>query len=477
MNQTLYGGIAERILQAIEAGSYREGEKIPSIRVLSRQFGVSLNTVKEAYSLLESQRYIEGRPQSGFFVRRRALPLIRCPADGIEGLDPTKLSICRIMGPLQERREDPGLRLSLANIDPELAPEKVLHAHLIQQVRLGGARGLEYQFLPGDPTLREEIARWGLTAGVVASPDDILITNGCTEAFHLALQAVCRPGDTIAVESPTYGSFPLLAQELGLRVVEIPSDAMEGLDLGVLGFALDHHPVKAVLVVANHNNPQGSVMPVERKQALVEMLEARGIPLIEDDVYGDLGFGPHRPPACKSFDRTGNVLYCNSFSKTLAPGWRVGWILPGRFQERVVGIKSLMNLTTASVTQKALAAYLRSESYEKHLRRLRSKLAFQMGALHEAVSRSFPPGTRTTRPQGGLSLWIELPGADTLSLYRSALAEGIGLSPGPLFSTSGRFGSYLRLCSGFWNPGVEAAVVRLGELADASVIRSAISVS
>jgi len=208
------------------------------------------------------------------------------------------------------------------------------------------------------------------------------------------------------------------------------------------------------------------VVPDDRKRSLVELLESLSIPLIEDDVYGDLGFGSQRAVACKAFDRTGNVLYCNSFSKTLAPGWRVGWILPGRFKERLVGIKSLMNLTTNSIAQKTLAAFLREESYDKHLRRLRGRLAEQMGALQETVARSFPLGTKTTRPQGGLSLWIELPeGSDSLSLYRRALHEGIGLSPGPVFSTSGRFENYLRLCSGFWNPGIEAAVVRLGELA------------
>lgn len=465
-SQTLYGGIADTILQAIEAGSYREGDRIPSIRVQSRQFGVSLNTVKEAYSLLESQRYIEGRPQSGFFVRRRALPLTRCLDDGVEGLDPTTMSICRIMGPLQEKREDPGLLLSMANLSPDLVPDKRLNAHLVEQARLWGAKGLEYQFLPGDLSLREEIARMSPAAGVVTSPDDILITNGCTEAFHLALKAVCRPGDTIAVESPTYGSFPLLAQEMDLRVVEIPSDPRDGLDIEVLRFALDHHPIKALLVVANHNNPQGSVIPDNRKLALVELMEERGIPLIEDDVYGDLGFGPLRPRACKTFDRTGNVLYCNSFSKTLAPGWRLGWILPGRFKDRITSIKSLMNLSTNSVTQKALAAFLREESYERHLRRLRSRLAENMGALHETVAKSFPSGTRTTRPQGGLSLWIELPeGSDSMGLYRRALAEGIGLSPGPAFSTSGRYQNYLRLCSGFWNPRIESSVERLGTLA------------
>ncbi len=464
--QTLYGGIAETILQAIEGGSYREGDRIPSIRVQSRHFGVSLNTVKEAYSLLESQRYIEGRPQSGFFVRRRALPLTRSLDEGTESLDPTTMNICRIMGPLQEKREDPGLRLSMANLDPELVPEKRLNASLVDQARLWGARGLEYQFLPGDQGLREEIARWSPTAGVIVSPDDILITNGCTEAFHLALKATCKPGDTIAVESPTYGSFPLLAQEMDLRVIEIPSDPRDGLDWEILRFALDHHPIRALLLVANHNNPQGSVIPDDRKQALVELLESRGIPLIEDDVYGDLGFGQVRPRACKTFDRTGNVLYCNSFSKTLAPGWRVGWILPGRFKDRVVSIKSLMNLTTTSVTQKAVAAFLKEGGYDKHLRRLRARLAENMGALHETVARSFPLGTRTTRPQGGLSLWIELPsGTDSLDLYRRALHEGIGLSPGPAFSTSGRYGNYLRLCSGFWNPRIEAAVERLGRLA------------
>ena len=468
MKETLYGGIAQTLLRAIDTGTYREGDRIPSIRAMSGKLGVSVNTVKEAYSLLESQRYIEGRPQSGFFVRRRILPLARTPQDESETLDPTKMSICRILGPLQDRSGGSGLRPSLAIVDPELLPEKRLNHHLVEQTRLAGGRGLNYLFLPGDEGLREQIARISLDAGIVCGSDDILITNGCTEAYHLAIQAVCKSGDLVAVESPTYMNFGLLCEELGFRVMEIPSDPETGLNVDILRFALKHHPIRAVLLVSNFSNPTGAALSEERKRELVDLLEERGVPLIEDDIFGETGFGPRRPDTCKAYDRTGNVIYCSSFSKTLTSGWRIGWLLGGKYQNRIINLKALFTATTTSVTQKAVAAYLREEAYDKHLRRLRGHLARQMGCLQETVAKTFPEGTRTSRPQGGMTLWVELPPeVNSLDLYRRALEADIGLCPGPAFSISGRFGNFLRLCSGFWNPEIAEAVARLGAMAAA----------
>jgi DNA-binding transcriptional MocR family regulator len=398
-------------------------------------------------------------------VRRRALPLPLATGEVTESLDPRTMSICRIMGPLQARSESPGFLLSLANIDPALLPEKQLTAHLVEQTRIAGNRSLDYLYLPGDLGLREQIARVGVDAGIVGGPDDVLITNGCTEAYHLALQAVCRPGDLIALESPSYMNFGLLAQELGLRVLEIPSDPQDGLDIDILRFALTHHDIRAVLLVSNYSNPLGASIPEEGKRELVELLEEHRVPLIEDDIFGDVCFGYRRPGTCKAYDRTGNVIYCSSFSKSLTAGWRLGWVLGGKYKERIVRLKSLFSLTTSSVTQRALAAFLREESYEKHLRRLRASLARQMGCLQETVAKSFPEGTRTSRPQGGLTLWVELPsGVNSLELYHRAMAAGIGLTPGPAFSISGKFGNFIRLCTGFWNREIAEAVARLGGL-------------
>jgi DNA-binding transcriptional MocR family regulator len=207
------------------------------------------------------------------------------------------------------------------------------------------------------------------------------------------------------------------------------------------------------------------MIPEEGKRALVELLEEHQVPLIEDDVFGDLCYGFRRPGTCKAWDRTGNVIYCSSFSKSLTAGWRIGWVLGGKYKERIIQLKSLFTLTTSSVTQKAIAAFLREESYEKHLRRLRSHLARQMGCLQETVANAFPSGTRTSRPQGGVALWVELPqGVDALELYHRALEAGIGFTPGPAFSTSGKFENYIRLCAGFWNREIAEAVERLGSM-------------
>ena len=247
----------------------------------------------------------------------------------------------------------------------------------------------------------------------------------------LALQATCRPGDTVVLESPAYYTFLSSLQWLGLKVLEVPSDPREGMNLAVLDYAVRHNRVQACLVIPNFNTPLGSRMPDDKKRELVEMLARRDIPLIEDDVYGDLGFGSSRPPVCKAWDRKGLVLTCSSFSKTLAPGYRVGWIAPGRYYREVEHLKKVFNLATASPTQLAIAEFLTSGGYDRHLRTIRRIHAERVAQLREAVLRHFPAGTRVTRPDGGYVVWVEIPRQfDSFRLYEQALEAGIGIAPG-----------------------------------------------
>lgn len=282
----------------------------------------------------------------------------------------------------------------------------------------------------------------------------------------LALRAACRQGDTVAIESPAYFNFLQLLAQLDLRALEIPASPGEGMSLEALTYALDHNPVQACMVITNFNNPLGGLMPDPRKQQLVELLETRGIPLIEDDIYGDLSFADQRPSVAKAWDRTGNVLLCSSFTKTLAPGYRVGWIAPGRFQERIERIKMVINIASATPPQLAIAEFLANGGYDHYLRSIRRVYARQVGQMGEAIGRHFPAGTRVSRPAGGFSLWVEMPEpVDSRELYVQALREGITIAPGPLFSATGKFPNCVRLNAGFWSPAAEAAVATLGRLA------------
>jgi DNA-binding transcriptional MocR family regulator len=362
---------------------------------------------------------------------------------------------------------DPGLvPLGRGVPNPELLPIEKLTRMLATEARRFPLDSVTYAGAKGLKRLRTQIAKRSLDAGCRLTPDDFVVTSGCVEAVTLALQATCRPGDTVAIGSPVYYTFLNSIQELGLRVLEIPSTAREGMSVEVLAYALRQHPVRACLVIANFNNPLGSVMPDERKEELVRLLRSHDVPLIEDDVYGELGFALHRPTATKAYDEAGLVLYCSSFSKTLAPGYRVGWIAPGRYREQVLRLKGVFSLASASPTQLAVAEFLTSGGYDRHLRALRRTYAAQLGHVRSAIARWFPEGTRVTRPEGGFVLWVELPPeVDGLALHRDALRKGIAVAPGMLFTTGDRYRNCIRVSGAFWSDRIRDAVRTLGGLA------------
>ena len=468
MKPTLYGEVADRVLALIESGTFRAGDKLPSIRTLSGRMAVSVNTVKEAYGLLETQRFLEARPQSGYYVRRAVPPLPKtAEPSGKPRLDPKEVGMCRVYGEVtRDGRNPAGASLAIALPAAELLPAAKRAEAFQTSWKTMGRSMTDYVHSPGLPLLREQIAQEGIQAGMVLSPDDIIVTTGASEAVTLALLALVRPGETIAVEAPTYFNFLSLLRELDIRVLEIPTSPEEGVNLDVLAWALDTHHVKAFVTIANFNNPLGFRMTDEKKKALVELCRTRGVPLIEDDLYGDLPFCGPRPRTCKSFDTDGNVLLISGYSKTLAPGYRIGWTAPGRWFEKIDKLKSLTAVATATPTQWAIARFLELGGYQRHLRTFRQRLADQVGAMAETVAASFPEGTRVSRPAGGYVLWVELPDdADTTALYERAYAEGIVFCPGEIFSASGKFRNALRLSAGIWSDEVRGAVERLGQLA------------
>lgn len=303
--------------------------------------------------------------------------------------------------------------------------------------------------------------------GHALSPDDVVITNGCTEAFTLALSAVARPGDTIAVESPTYFGFLHTLEVLGLKVLELPTDPVEGIHIEAFARLLDAGPVAACLLSSSFSNPLGVSMPDARKRELLALLARHGVPLIEDDVYGDIHFARERPTPFIALDGGANTLYCSSFSKSLAPGYRVGWIAPGKYAQQVVDRKLAFSLCSPVLPQVALADFLASGAYDAHMRRLRRLLEENLRHLTRAIEASFPAETRVSRPAGGFALWVELPrGFDSRALFDAALELGICFAPGDVFSASRRFRNCLRLSAGWsWSERIEEGVRRLGQLA------------
>ena len=464
----LYEKVAADMARLIDQGTFRPGDRIPSIRGLSRQKKVSITTVMEAYRLLEDRELIEARPQSGYYVRRLYQKTPIEPKPTKPENSPTTVSVDELVRMvIRDSRNRNLVPLGAAVPNPENLPVGKLNRILASVVRQKGAQSISYEMPNGFDDLRVQIARRLLSSGCSLNPQEILITSGCQEAVTLSLMAVCRPGDTVAIESPTYFNHLQTLEVLRLKAIEIPTHPRYGISLEALGTVLKKNRIQACLLIPNFSNPLGSLMPDERKQALVKMLAQNDLPLIEDDIYGDLGFSPERPRVVKAFDKKGLVLLCSSFSKTLAPGYRIGWVTPGRFQTEIERLKSACTIATATAPQMAIAEFLVSGGYDHHLRKIRRIYMRQIWLMTQAVGKFFPPGTKVTRPAGGFVLWVELPEyADARKLYELALKAGITIAPGPIFSVRQGYPNYIRLNAAFWSDKIEKALATLGGLAE-----------
>jgi DNA-binding transcriptional MocR family regulator len=463
-----YEAIARRFAKAIEDGTLAPGEKLPSVRRLRVDEEASASTVLQALAQLEAAGLVEARPRSGYYVKVRALLPVPRPSAPPAHLSSSLGGVARLVADVYHEANDPRLvHLGAATPTPELLPTRALARAVSAAAQRSPTGGAEVVFPPGLASLRRLVAQRAIAAGCALSEDDFVVTSGATEALLLALLAVASRGDTIAVESPAYYGTLLAIEALGLRVVEVPCHPETGMDVDELAGRLDRHRVAAVLAVPSFSNPLGSCMPDEAKARLVALLSARGIPLLEDDVYGDLAFGPARPRPAKAFDRDGTVIYCGSFSKTLAPGFRVGFTAPGRWRERVELLKFAASAATATLQQRAIAHFLADGGYDRHLRTLRARLEGNVARAAAAVAREFPDGTRVSRPRGGCFLWIELPpSVDALVLHARALEAGVAIAPGHIFSASHVHASCIRIsCGEPWSERIEAALRLVGRLA------------
>jgi DNA-binding transcriptional MocR family regulator len=462
-----YRKVEQHILGLVDAGMLNKGEKLPSLRHLGKQLNVSISTISQAYLELEKKGIISARERSGFYLtasEKRLPPPISRPRPTMV---PTFGSRSKLIQTVLEALGNPDM-LPFGVVCPaeELLPSKTLSRILSSTLRSHPAQALNYSPVNGDAELRRQIAMRSIAAGMTIHPDEILITSGAMEGISIALRALTRPGDNVLIQSPSYFCFLQLLENCGLRAIEIPSSST-GIDPKDVQKAVDQFDIKATILVPNFNNPDGSLTSDPAKQEIVEILSKRDIPLIEDDVYGDLSFSKDRPATCKSFDQHGTVILCSSFSKTVAPGYRVGWMIPGRYFAKAQEIKTTTNICTASPNQMAIATFLAEGYYERHLRRLRSSILNQMETLLPSLRRHFPEGTRANCPEGGAAIWVELPPeVDAVDFFYRARQEEIGIAPGSIFSTQEKYNNFFRLsCNGIWNQQMEEGMKRLGEIA------------
>ena len=464
-----YEALAAEISESIASGVLAAGDRLPSVRQACASRGVSPSTVFQAYYLLEAQRLIEARERSGYYVAAQIRPrppeLERpsAPAGDTIALDVSE----QVFEILQSSMVRDVVPLGSAFPSPLLFPLERLGAFLASTAKTLDPWSAVDDLTPGNEALRRQIALRYLADGLHVRADELVITNGALEALNLCLEAVTRPGDAVLIESPTFYASLQALERLGLEAVEVPTHPREGMELDAMERAIARHRPKACWIMTSFQNPLGSSMPDEKKAALVQILARHGIPLIEDDVYGELHFGERRQKPAKALDAEGMVMHCASFSKCLAPGYRIGWVAPGRFAKRVSRLKLTTSLAAPAPTQAALAAYLEKGGFDKHLRRLRQALAAQQQQFSQAVAEHFPAGTRATRPAGGYFLWVEMPQAvDALEVHRRALAQGISVAPGPIFSATQGFRTCLRLNYGHaWDERTQEAVAALGRIA------------
>jgi DNA-binding transcriptional MocR family regulator len=462
----LYQTVARELGGMIRGGTLRPGDQLPSVRSLCHTRRVSPSTVLRAYEILEFDRLIEARARSGYYVTEQ-----RKPAPG-PGASTPKSSSTRVavsdlvFDTLDAVRDRDVVPLGSAFPSPLLFPWAKLARFLGSSARHMDPWSTVDSLPPGSIELRRQIARRYLRLGMTVGIEQIIVTSGALEALNLALQTVTRPGDTIAIESPTFYGCLQAAERLGLNVVEIPTHPQDGIDLDALSRAIAKYSIRACWFMTTLHHPTGAIMSVEKKRELVSLLASHEVALIEDDAYAELQFSSSPSPPAKAFDKRGMVLHCGSFSKCLAPGYRLGWVAAGRFTRDLARRKIESSLATSLPIQQGIAAMLRRGSYDAHLTRLREQLANQQSAALDSVRRHFPPGYRVARPAGGYFLWIECAEAvDSLDVHRRALALGISIAPGPIFSARRQFGNFLRInCGHPWTPTMDRAVQRLGEI-------------
>ncbi len=450
---------------------YRHGDRAPSVRQASQQHRISITTVLNAYLLLESRGLLASRPQSGYFVRlqrgdgERRMPELRPskPVAVSSSVDVSRL----VLSTLRSIGADDAVPLGSPYPDLGLFPFEKLNRYAYLAGRDAKLWSVANALPPGNPRLVRQIARRYLENGMSVDPNEIIVTVGATEAINLCLEAVAKPGDVIAVESPTFYAMLHAIERMGMKAIEVSTHPEHGIDIAALAAIVKSQPVAACMVMPNFQNPLGFQMPDERKRELVEFAAKVDMPIIENGVYNELYFGDTHPSTLKSYDKKGLVLHCSSFSKSLTTAYRIGWALPGRYRDQVEKLKFLNTLTTPSIPQRAIAEFLERDGYEHHLRRIRKAYAQQANLMRAIVSRFFPEGTRMSSPAGGYVLWIELPPkVDAMRLYQLALEQGITVGPGYMFSISDSYRNFIRLnYSSPWSSRIEQAVITVGKLA------------
>jgi DNA-binding transcriptional MocR family regulator len=465
----LYQLIVSKIRDSILSAQLRFGDRLPSLRKMSDIYRVSVGTVLNAYLQLEKEGFVLAKPQSGFYVSYKSS---RIEAQHHHQGIPVDVEISDLVSMIFKTSQGSGfLSLGASSVPANLLPLNKLNQISRELIKKNPEHSSSYLYPPGLEELRIQIAKNCTYFDKVVKSEEIVITSGTIDAVNLCLRSVAEPGDAVIVESPSYYGILQSIEYFKMKVIEVPGHPRTGIDLEILSKILKKEKVKACVITANFNNPTGALMPEKNKQYFIEMMSHYGISVIEDDVFGALHFSDSAPKPLFAYDQEGIVQYCSSFSKTLSPGLRVGWAIPGKHQPRVEKLKYMSSMATASFPQHLVAKYLQSGGYERHLRKLRKSLENNMTEMINAIYSHFPLGTQVTLPQGGGLLWVRLPEyVDLDSLTQEAIKRKISIAPGKLFSTTQNFKNHIRFTSWLdFDSKMDDAFKTLGRLLKAQI--------
>ncbi len=461
-----YLKLAKGFERQLRAGVLRVGDRLPSVRQLRDEHHVSVATAIGCYVWLERQGYVRARPKSGFFVSRSLPPDGPAPAVASrpKGPVPVRLSAIRTQ---TASNIDPSdiVQLGPAVVGPALLPMNRLNRSIRLALSAFADNAVRYEDPRGNLRLRRQIARLVFRQGASCTPDDVLVTSGETEALNLSIRAIAKPGDIVAVESPGCCEILQALGTLQLRAVEIPHVLHRGIDLELLAAAAKQHSIKAILLTATCHNAFGDCASDESKSAVVAFATQHDVPIIEGDPFGELVFSGGRPRSLKAFDKTGIVVQCSSLAHYVAPGFNLGWASAGRWQAEVERLKAFTSAAGARLPQLAMAEFLESGAFDKHVKRLRLALWQSVEASRQEILRTFPKGTRVSRPEGGFVLWVQLPETyDGLDLQREAAAVGINILPGSVFSATKEYSHCVRIACGHPFEVIQPALRTLAKL-------------
>lgn len=463
----LYQQVIDFIEHQQKIGALHPGDKLPSLRKLSRQFDISVPTVKQAYIELERQGQVCAKPQSGYYLQAvQARTLKPRPAKWAQ-CDPVEVQSRSMIEQVHAAVHLPDtVALGISNPIQAHPPDKALARLMRSVLSKVSEKAVSYGPVTGDAKLRMQLAFRYQEQGVEINPDDIVITNGAQEALSIALQCVAKRGDVIAIESPCFFGIIELIESLGMRALEVYTCTEDGVCLEDLMEAINQYEITACLFSTAINNPLGSMKTDEQRQAMVSLLERHDIPLIEDEVYSEIYFSASKPKPAQLYSEKGLVMTCSSFSKTAAPGYRIGWLLPGKFEEQAKRIKRAQSASTPMLQQWTLNEYLLSGDYDRHLCVLRKTLAYNCERMRALIAEHFPPEVCISKPLGGSVLWLRCQShVKTGEFFQQALAQGVSFAPGAIFSPSGKYQNYMRVSYGVqWGEDVETAIKVLGQL-------------